>query len=207
MFFIEYKSDGEGCPQGGVFGKLKGYDWNSNDYSDTRFPAEGEVLDFYVDHKFLDADFFYFGSEFICSEKMLKIIKSFRYGRIDVVELSIKLKHSANSVASKRYFLIRSREIVSLLDCESSVYELRRDPLTNLPEVDHYHDGRKIYDLISKFSMKSYNPNLDFFICSELLMEEYVFSSSLKKALESSDLKGLDFVAVEETFYDARLEF
>lgn len=41
MYFTKYKSDGEGCPDGGVFGKLNGYDCNSNDYSDTRVPASG----------------------------------------------------------------------------------------------------------------------------------------------------------------------
>jgi hypothetical protein len=205
MFLIEYNSDGAGCPNGGVYGELRNYSWNSNDFGDTKFPNQNVVLDFYAEHKFLDTDFFYFGSEFICSEIMLNLILSYRYGSIDIIELSLHTKGPSKS--TKRYFLLRSKEIRSILDVNQSVYEVRLDPETGSPEIDLYHPGRIIYDSISRFVLNEENIDLDFFICSEMLMHEYVFSTELKTAMEEKGLKGIKFIKIEETNYDARLDF
>jgi len=58
MFTIAYKGGGSGCPEGGVCGELVGYNWNSNDFEDDKFPPEGAILDFYAQHKTVEADFF-----------------------------------------------------------------------------------------------------------------------------------------------------
>lgn len=207
LFLIKYKADGIGCPDNGVHGELKNYNWNSNNFSDPRFPQTGVVLEFYAAHKNLDTDFFYFGSEFICSEDMLKVIKAFRHGSIDVIEVIVHLQRNKPSASPKRYFLLRSREIRSVLDKTRSAYELRADPATGQPELDLYHHDRYIYDSISKFIVSEKNIDLDFFICSEMLMHEYVFSLELKRALEAAKLTGISFLNIEETVYDAKLEF
>ncbi|UNB64585.1 hypothetical protein [Pseudomonas syringae group genomosp. 7] len=207
MFLIQYKSDGAGCPDGGIYGELQAYNWNSNGFSDSRFPQPGTVLEFFARHKSLDTDFFYFGSEFICSEKMLNIIKSFRHGRLDIVGVNINLQGSKSSTTPLKYFLLRSREIRSLLDKKNAIYEVRKDPATDLPEKDTYHDGRYIYDSITKFVVEKKNIDLDFFVCSEMLINEYVFSLRLKQAIESESLRGISFVDIEESSYDAKLDF
>ncbi|MCH5655179.1 Imm43 family immunity protein [Pseudomonas syringae] len=207
MFLIKYKSDGKGCPDGGIYGELQDYNWNSNDFSDSRFPQPGTVLKFLARHKRLDTDFFYFGSEFICSEKMLEIIKLFRHGRLDIVEVRVHLQGHKPSIQSRKYYLLRSREIRTLLDKKNAVYEIRKDPATNLPEKDIYHDGRYIYDSITQFAVEKKNIDLDFFICSEMLINEYVLSLRLKQALESENLKGISFIDIEKSSYDAKLDF
>jgi hypothetical protein len=207
VFLINYKSGGKGCPEGGIYGELQPHDWNSNDFSDSRFPQPGTLLEFLARHKNLETDFFYFGSEFICSEKMLKIIKLFRHGRIDTVEIRVHLQGCKSPTPPKKYYLLRSREIRSLLDQKNAVYETRKDPSTNLPEKDIYHNDRYIYDSITKFVIEKKDIDLDFFICSEMLINEYVFSPSLKRAIESENLKGISFIDIEQSFYDAKLEF
>jgi hypothetical protein len=207
MFLIEYKPDGMGCPNGGVYGELESYNWNSNDFADKRFPQKGTVLRFYAEHEKLDADFFYFGAEFICSEKMAEVIISFRHGEVDVIEVLVFFKGEVCGVEPKRYYLLRSREIRSILDEQSSVYEFRKDLKSGLPETDFFHKNRKIYDSISKFVVKKLNLDLDFFICSEMLIGEYVFSLDLKLALEAKGLKGVKFISIEESVYDASLDF
>lgn len=207
MFLIQYQLGDQGCPDGGINGAFQRYDWNSNDFSDARFPQPGTLLNFLARHKTLDTDFFYFGSEFICSEKLLNIIKLFRHGRMDTIEVRIHLQGRPSSAPPKKYFLLRSREIRNLLDQKNSVYEIRKDPTTHLPEKDTYHEGRYIYDSITRFVVEKGNVDLDFFICSEMLMKEYVFSLRLKQAIESEHLKGIRFIDIEESSYDAKLEF
>ncbi|MDH0745195.1 hypothetical protein N5D61_02400 [Pseudomonas sp. GD03842] len=208
MYLIKYKGGELGCPSGSIYGELVGYNWNSNDYSDERFPKPPTVLNFLTDYEVFEPDFFYFGSEFICSEKMLKIITQFEHGAIDIVEVSVFLKAKGAKVKSdNKYALIRSREIRSLLDADNSSFELRIDPRTGAIEQDSYHEGRYIYDLISDFKLKKSVQSLDFFICSELLMEEYVFSPELKQAIECSNMKGFKFSYIEDIVYDARLDF
>lgn len=207
VFLIQYKPGDKGCPGGGIDGEFQRYGWNSNDFSDARFPQPGTLLDFLARHKNLDTDFFYFGSEFICSEKMLNIIRLFRHGRMDTLEVRIHLQGHKSSTTPKKYFLLRSREIRSLLDKKNAVYEIRKDPTTHLPEKDIYHDGRYIYDSITRFIVENKDIDLDFFICSEMLMNEYVFSSNLRQAIESENLKGIRFIDIEESIYDAKLEF
>jgi hypothetical protein len=207
VFLIEYKSNGSGCPKGGVYGELENYNWNSNDFLDKRFPQKGTVLRFYARHKILDTDFFYFGTEFICSEKMMEVIKSFRCGELDAVQVEMYVERTSFELLPKKYYLLRSTEIRSILDEERSIYELRKDLKTGLTETDIYHKDRKIYDSISRFSIKDLNFDLDLFICSEMLMGEYVFSPELKFALDAKALKGFVFINIEESSYDARLEF
>lgn len=207
VFLIKYKAGGKGCPDGGINGAFQRYDWNSNDFSDSRFPQPGTLLDFLARHKSLDTDFFYFGSEFICSEKMLNIIKLFRHGRMDTVEVCVHLQGDTSSTSPKKYFLLRSREIRRLLDKKNAAYETRKNPMTHQPEKDAYHEDRDIYDSITKFVIEKNNIDLDFFICSEMLTNEYVFSANLKQAIESENLKGISFIDIEESIYDAKLEF
>jgi hypothetical protein len=154
MYLIEYQGGESGCPRGSVYGELVGYNWNSNDYGDSRFPNGGEALKFLTEYEEFDADFFYFGSEFICSEKMLEQIKNHKHGKADFVKLSVFIKKSGQDVkCEKEYWLVRSREIQPLLDQDRSVYEKRTDPRTGAVEQDMYHSDRDIYDLISVFRL------------------------------------------------------
>jgi len=207
MFTIAYKGCGSGCPEGGVCGELVGYNWNSNNFEDDKFPPEGAILDFHAQHKTVEADFFYFGSEFICSGGLLALIEKSNCGVVDVREVRLRQESKISPVSSKKYFLVRSREIHKILDMEKSKYELRLDPVTKSPEEDVFHSGRVIFDVISDFSIKKEVCDLDFFIASEMLRGEYVFSAGLGEGIIGLDLKGVMIKPLSELEYDARLDF
>ena len=207
MFAITYKGGGSGCPEGGVYGELVGYNWNSNNFEDDKFPPEGSILDFYAQHKVVEADFFYFGSEFICSGDFLALIKKSKCGVVDIREVRLHQESKSSPISSKRYYLVRSREIHKILDMEKSKYELRLDPVTKDPEEDEFHAGRVIFDIISEFSIRKDVCKLDFFISSEMLRDEYVFSTGLGEEIIGHDLKGVMLMPLSELEYDAKLDF
>lgn len=207
MYVIGYKGGERGCPETSIYGELVGYDWNSNDFADKKFPAEGAVLDFYAQHKIVDTDFFYFGSEFVCSGSLLGLIRNHNCGDVDVREVRMHQESKASPLAEKKYYLVRSREIHKILDMEKSKYELRLDPVTGSPEEDAYHPGRVIFDLICEFGLKEKICGLDFFVSSEMLKEEYVFSSVLGRKIIDHGFKGVKLTSLSEFIYDAKLEF
>jgi hypothetical protein len=207
MFTIAYKGGESGCPEGGVYGELVGYNWNSNNFEDDKFPPEGAILDFYAQHKTVVTDFFYFGSEFICSGDFLALIKSSNCGVVDVREIRLHQESKVSPISPKKYFLVRSREIHKILDMEKSKYELRLDPVTKDREEDVFHPGRVIFDTISDFSIKKDICDLDFFISSEMLREEYVFSVELGERIIRLEMKGVMLIPSSELVYDAKLDF
>ncbi|WP_338581275.1 hypothetical protein [Pseudomonas sp. MAG733B] len=207
MFTIVYKGVESGCPEGGVYGELAGYNWNSNNFEDDRFPPEGAILDFYALHKVVVTDFFYFGSEFICSGDFLALIKSSNCGVVDVREVRLHQESKVSPISSKKYYLVRSREIHKILDMEKSKYELRLDPITKVPEEDMFHPGRVIFDAISDFSIRKDVCDLDFFISSEMLRGEYVFSAELGEKIIKFSMRGVMLMPVSEFVYDAKLDF
>lgn len=207
MYVISYKGGESGCPQNSIYGELLGYDWNSNDFADKKFPPEGVTLDFYAQHKIVDADFFYFGSEFICSAPLLGLINNSNCGEIDVREVRLHQESKSSPLASKKYYLVRSREIHKILDMDRSKYKLRVDLITNAPEEDAHHSGRLMFDTIYEFWLKETICGLDFFISSEMLKEEYVFSVSLGQKIIEHRFKGVKLTPLSDFIYDARLEF
>ncbi|MNT55436.1 hypothetical protein D3C72_1926690 [compost metagenome] len=90
---------------------------------------------------------------------------------------------------------------------EKSKYELRLDPVTKDPEEDVFHPGRVIFDTISDFSIKKDICDLDFFISSEMLREEYVFSVELGERIIRLEMKGVMLIPSSELVYDAKLDF
>jgi hypothetical protein len=207
MYVINYIGGESGCPETSIYGELVGYNWNSNDFSDKKFPDNEAVLDFYAQHKTIDTDFFYFGSEFICSEPFLELIKSHKCGSIDIREVRIHQESKSSPVAEKKYYLVRSREVHKILDMKKSEYELRIDPTARAPEEDAYHSGRVIFDVISKFCVTENICGLDFFVSSEMLKEEYVFSDELGRKIIEHAFKGVKLTSLSEFIYDAKLEF
>jgi hypothetical protein len=207
MFTIAYEGGESGCPEGGVYGELVGYNWNSNNFEDDKFPPEGAILDFYAQHKSVMTDFFYFGSEFICSGDFLALIKSSNCGVVDVREIRLHQESKVFPISSKKYYLVRSREIHKVLDMEKSKYELRLDPVTKDPEEDVFHPGRVIFDTISDISIKKDICDLDFFISSEMLRGEYVFSAGLGEKIIRLGMKGVMLMPLSELVYDAKLDF
>ena len=207
MFTIAYKGGERGCPEGGIYGELAGYNWNSNNFEDDKFPPEGAILDFYAQHKTVVTDFFYFGSEFICSGDFLALIKSSNCGVVDVREIRLHQESKISPISSKKYYLVRSREIHKILDMEKSKYELRLDPVTKCPEEDVFHPGRVIFDTISDMTIKKDICDLDFFISSEMLKEEYVFSAGLGGEIIRREMKGVMLISLSGLVYDAKLDF
>ncbi|WP_130904584.1 MULTISPECIES: hypothetical protein [unclassified Pseudomonas] len=110
-------------------------------------------------------------------------------------------------VSSKKYYLLRSRGIHKILDVEKSKYELRLDSVTKDPEVDFFHSGRVIFDAISDIRIKKDICDLDFFISSEMLRGEYVFSVGLGEKIIRLGMKGVMLIPMSELVYDAKLDF
>lgn len=207
MFAIAYKGGESGCPEGGVYGELIGYNWNSNNFEDDKFPPEGVILDFYAQHKIVETDFFYFGSEFICSGDFLDLIKASNCGVVDVREIRLHQESKVFPVSLKKYYLVRSREIHRVLDMDRTKYEFRLDPVTKEPEEDVFHPGRVIFDAISDIGIKKDICDLDFFISSEMLKEEYILSTVLGERVIRLGLKGVMLIPLSELVYDAKLDF
>ncbi|ANJ55719.1 hypothetical protein PMA3_11390 [Pseudomonas silesiensis] len=207
MYIIGYKGGEDGCPENSIYGELVGYNWNSNDFADKKFPSVGTILDFYAQHRIVDSDFFYFGSEFICSEFLLRLIIDSSFGSVDIRDVRLHQQNKAFPLASKKYYLLRSREVHKILDMAKSTYEFRFDPVTKTPEEDAYHSGRLIFDLISDFQLSENLCPLDIFVASEMLKDEYVISDALAERITECRLKGVNLTPLSKYIYDAKLEF
>jgi hypothetical protein len=70
-----------------------------------------------------------------------------------------------------------------------------------------FHPGRVIFDTISDIIIKKDVCDLDFFISSEMLREEYVFSAELGEKIIRLDMKGVMLMPLSELVYDAKLDF
>ncbi|MHC8317023.1 hypothetical protein [Pseudomonas sp. LB3P31] len=207
MYIISYKGGGDGCPDNSIYGELVGYNWNSNDFADRNFPSVGTILDFHAQHRVVDSDFFYFGSEFICSEFLLRLVIDSNCGDVDIRDVRLHQQNKAFPLASKKYYLVRSREVHKILDLTKSTYEFRRDPVTKAPEEDGYHSGRLIFDVISDFQLIENICPLDIFVASEMLKDEYVISDALAAMITECELKGISLTPLSDYIYDAKLEF